>query len=213
MEHKITGVTNAFRRSGASGRISKLMAQIPVVVTNAFRRSGASGHCRRAQRHPVHAMSPMPFGGAERVAWLDDDSDGEISESHQCLSAERSEWPGAHIKAVGFIMSPMPFGGAERVAWDQQPYTTRLYCHQCLSAERSEWPPDSALITVDGIDVTNAFRRSGASGRNPPAPLLNFSPCHQCLSAERSEWPMLVQLTEGQERPRHSGREPWFHSM
>jgi len=24
---------------------------------------------------------------------------------------------------------------------------------------------------------------------------------------------MLVQLTEGQERPRHSGREPWFHSM
>jgi len=36
-------------------------------------------------------------------------------------------------------------------------------CHQCLSAERSEWPLDAQEAAREVL-VTNAFRRSGASG-------------------------------------------------
>ena len=111
-------------------------------------------------------VSPMPFGGAERVADEEDEEEDESEEGHQCLSAERSEWPCDHHHHIIIIPvtnafrrsgasghseidriqsweheSPMPFGGAERVAAAKAPG-----------------------LSLSGF-VTNAFRRSGASGR------------------------------------------------
>ena len=137
-------VTNAFRRSGASGHVSARRSSGRATnVTNAFRRSGASG------RH--HACN-CGFG----------------NDGHQCLSAERSEWP------------------------DMKEWQERCTDQHVTNAfRRSGASGRSIACASESCDhVTNAFRRSGASGLCWSDRETAFQQArHQCLSAERSEWP------------------------
>ena len=153
---------------------------------------------------PGKTASPMPFGGAERVASCSPKGSMSAAARHQCLSAERSEWPlqWCAKKHGRRGRSPMPFGGAERVARvgrkapEGGKPVTNAFRRSGASGLR-----DDSLHPLDLLNVTNAFRRSGASGRANARGISLPEKCHQCLSAERSEWP--PQYAQGYRLPPH----------
>ncbi len=187
---RVSGVTNAFRRSGQRGR---------KMDDDRFQNKWREGHqCLSAERsagtpglgQTLGMMTGHQCLSAERSAGTSIRKVGKSLPAcrHQCLSAERSagtlgnrlqRWafhPSVtnafrrsgqrglliSLKTPKTSMSPMPFGGAVSgdKLWD-------IYYRM-------------------PIGVTNAFRRSGQRGHAIGSKSTCRQSCHQCLSAERS---------------------------